>query len=152
MSQFAWPLMDDSTNGVMIPMSGFKCRDPSPFDAIVQAGLMQSQTCDSDMYFNTEMFLYNCFSTCLNQYCAEDRRNPLPPIEALRELVIFLTSTDRYHDSSAMCGEDEPCWHDQVNLLESSGVLMSKTTLPQDANLFPGLNQCIVELAQNHHH
>ena len=22
-SQFAWPLMDDSTNGVMIPMSGF---------------------------------------------------------------------------------------------------------------------------------
>jgi len=148
---FAWPLMDDSTNGVTIPMSGFKCRNPVFTDAIVQSNLMTSRTCNSDYYISTEMFLYNCFSTCMNQYCAQDRTNPVPPIKALQELVIFLSSTDWYHAATELCGEDEPCWHEQVDKLEQDGSLMRKTDLPKDANLFPGLNQCIVELAQNHH-
>ena len=87
----------------------------------------------------------------MNQYCAQDRTNPIPPITALQELVVFLSSTDWYHAASSLCGEDEPCWHQQVDALENSGVLMEKTDLPKDANLFPGLNQCIVELARNHH-
>ena len=50
---FAWPLMDDSTKGIVIPMSGFKCRNPVFSDAIVQANLMSSRTCNSDYYIST---------------------------------------------------------------------------------------------------
>jgi len=148
---FSWPLLDDSTNGITIPMSGFKCRAPISTDKIVQTNLMRSMTCNSDYYMSTEMFLYSCFSTCMNQYCAQDFTNPIAPIIALQELVIFLSSTDWYHTATAECEEDEICWQAQVDLLEKNGALMSKTDLPRDADVFPALNQCIVELASNHH-
>ena len=51
---FSWPLLDDSTNGIKIPMSGFKCRAPISTDKIVQTGLMRSMTCNSDHYMSTE--------------------------------------------------------------------------------------------------
>jgi len=144
---FAWPLLDDSTNGIKIPMSGFKCRAPILTDQIVQTNLMRSATCNKDYYTTTEMFLYRCFSSCMNQYCAQDFTNPIPPHVALQELVIFLSSTDWYHAATTECGEDEVCWIGQVVELEENGALMSKTSLPSDADLFPALKQCIVELA-----